>query len=138
MTDADVDGSHIRTLLLTFFYRQMPELIRDARLFIAQPPLYLMEAAKKQEYVYTDKDRDRFLAKNPAGKTKQRYKGLGEMNSEQLWPTTMDPENRILLQVNSDDAEAASRVFSDLMGEEVEPRKKFIQSHATQVRNLDV
>ncbi|MPZ22716.1 MAG: DNA topoisomerase (ATP-hydrolyzing) subunit B [Dehalococcoidia bacterium] len=139
MTDADVDGSHIRTLLLTFFYRHMPELIRDGRLFIAQPPLYLLQTGRIAEYVYTERDKDRFLNKHSDKTPKvQRYKGLGEMNPEQLWTTTMDPEKRTLLRVTAEDAEAADRVFSDLMGEEVDPRKKFIQGHATQVRNLDV
>jgi DNA gyrase subunit B len=138
MTDADVDGSHIRTLLLTFFYRQMPELIRDGRLFIAQPPLYRMKNGKKLEYVYTEKDKDRLLARAGEWKIDQRYKGLGEMNGDQLWETTMDPEKRILLKVDITDAELADRIFTDLMGEEVDPRKKFIQGHATQVKNLDI
>jgi DNA gyrase subunit B len=138
MTDADVDGSHIRTLLLTFFYRQMPELIRDGRLYIAQPPLYLMRNGKKSEYVYSDKDKDRMLTRSGEWKIAQRYKGLGEMNGGQLWETTMDPEKRILLKVAITDAELADRIFTDLMGEEVDPRKKFIQGHATQVKNLDI
>ncbi|MEX2237871.1 MAG: DNA topoisomerase (ATP-hydrolyzing) subunit B [Dehalococcoidia bacterium] len=136
MTDADVDGSHIRTLLLTFFYRQMPELIHDGRIFIAQPPLYRMKNGKKKEYVYTDRDREKLEAKGEWS-IDQRYKGLGEMSGEQLWDTTMDPERRILLKVESNDPELADKVFSDLMGEEVDPRKKFIQSHAKEVKNLD-
>ena len=138
MTDADVDGSHIRTLLLTFFYRQLPELIHGGHLYIAVPPLYLMKNGKRSEYIYNDKDRERLSGRDESWKVDKRYKGLGEMNSDELWTTTMDPEKRTLLLVGVPDAEAADRAFSDLMGEEVEPRKKFIQSHASQVRNLDV
>lgn len=188
MTDADVDGAHIRTLLLTFFYRHMPEVISDGHLFIAQPPLYQLTAGKKKIYVYSDEERDtvidelakeksqRQVAVSASKKDKlptndevegseeaqaeeaeqimddeiksrlksagvgsiQRYKGLGEMNAEQLWETTMDPEKRILLQVGVDDAEKADAIFNRLMGEEVLLRKNFIQTHAKSVTNLDI
>jgi len=139
MTDADVDGSHIRTLLLTFFFRYMEPLIADGHLYIAQPPLYLLKAGKEEHYVYSDEEKDRVL-KRLAGKKVviQRYKGLGEMNAEQLWDTTMNPEKRTLLQVTIEDAAAADRTFDMLMGSAVPPRKRFIQTHAKQVRNLDV
>jgi DNA gyrase subunit B len=138
-TDADVDGSHIRTLLLTFFFRYMEPLIADGHLYIAQPPLYLLKAGKEEHYVYTDEEKDRVM-KRLAGKKVaiQRYKGLGEMNAEQLWDTTMNPEKRTLLQVTIEDAAAADRTFDMLMGSAVPPRKRFIQTHAKQVRNLDV
>ncbi|MBE2233195.1 MAG: DNA topoisomerase IV subunit B, partial [Anaerolinea sp.] len=137
--DADVDGSHIRTLLLTFFFRYMEPLIADGHLYIAQPPLYLLKAGKEEHYVYSDEEKDRVL-KRLAGKKVviQRYKGLGEMNAEQLWDTTMNPEKRTLLQVTIEDAAAADRTFDMLMGSAVPPRKRFIQTHAKQVRNLDV
>jgi DNA gyrase subunit B len=140
MTDADVDGAHIRTLLLTFFFRHMPDLITQGHLYIAQPPLYRVSAGKNHLWAYTEKEKDDFLTRHKDGRTVsiQRYKGLGEMNPEQLWETTMDPERRTLLRVDVESAMDADRVFSELMGEEVEPRKKFIQSHAAQVRNLDV
>ncbi|MFZ2359640.1 MAG: DNA topoisomerase (ATP-hydrolyzing) subunit B [Anaerolineae bacterium] len=139
MTDADVDGSHIRTLLLTFFFRYMEPLIADGHLYIAQPPLYLLKTGKEEYYVYTDEEKDRTM-KRLAGKKVniQRYKGLGEMNAEQLWDTTMNPERRTLLQVTIEDAAAADRTFDMLMGSAVPPRKRFIQTHAKQVRNLDV
>ncbi len=137
MTDADVDGAHIRTLLLTLFYRHMPQLILGGHLYIAQPPLYKMMIGRQERYVYTDKDRDELIASSNA-RTASRFKGLGEMNAEQLWETTMDPERRTMLQVTAEDAMAADLVFSQLMGEDVEPRKKFIQAHAASVRNLDV
>jgi DNA gyrase subunit B len=140
MTDADVDGAHIRTLLLTFFYRHMTKLIESGHLFIAQPPLYRVKKGKEEHWVYTDKEKDDLLVK--LGTTKgveiQRYKGLGEMNPVQLWETTMSPENRILLKVEVEDAVKANEVIETLMGEEVPPRKAFIQAHALQVRNLDV
>jgi DNA gyrase subunit B len=138
-TDADVDGSHIRTLLLTFFFRYMEPLIADGHLYIAQPPLYLLKAGKEEYYVYNDEEKDRVM-KRLAGKKVaiQRYKGLGEMNAEQLWDTTMNPEKRTLLQVTIEDAAAADRTFDMLMGSAVPPRKRFIQTHAKQVRNLDV
>jgi DNA gyrase subunit B len=140
MTDADVDGSHIRTLLLTMFFRYMPALIEGGYLYIAQPPLYLVKKGKDARYAYSDDERDRMVQElgGMNGVTLQRYKGLGEMNPEQLWETTMNPANRILLQVTVEDAAAADRTFDMLMGNEVAPRKRFIQSHAKKVRNLDV
>ncbi|MEK7494500.1 MAG: DNA topoisomerase (ATP-hydrolyzing) subunit B [Patescibacteria group bacterium] len=179
MADADVDGSHIRTLLLTFFYRYYEELVRGGYIYIAQPPLYRLQKNKDVRYVYTDEEKDRVLEemkelaaakaskkakKEPvvvkevakeneetvseeapgdgtetvAGVNIQRYKGLGEMNPEQLWDTTMDPEHRIMLQVTIEDAEAADELFDILMGNEVEPRRRFIQTHAKAVKNLDI
>ncbi len=139
MCDADVDGAHIRTLLLTFFFRYMTPLIEEGHLYIAQPPLYRIEQRKNSQYVYTEEEKDSVLKKANGGKiTLQRYKGLGEMNPEQLWETTMDPENRILLQVTIEDAAAADKTFDMLMGAAVPPRKRFIQTHAKSVRNLDV
>jgi DNA gyrase subunit B len=141
MTDADVDGSHIRTLLLTFFFRYMPDLIEEGHLFIAQPPLYRIQHGKKVEYVYTEAQREKLMKKLGSGAKRaglQRYKGLGEMNPNQLWETTMDPENRTLLQVTIEDAAAADRTFDMLMGSAVPPRRRFIQTHAHEVRNLDV
>jgi len=140
MTDADVDGSHIRTLLLTLFFRYMPQLIENGHLYIAQPPLYMIRKGKETRYAYSDEERDRVVQElgGMNGVTLQRYKGLGEMNPEQLWETTMNPENRVLLQVTVEDAAAADRTFDMLMGNEVAPRKRFIQSHAKKVRNLDV
>ncbi|HRZ95884.1 MAG TPA: DNA topoisomerase (ATP-hydrolyzing) subunit B [Candidatus Moranbacteria bacterium] len=177
MADADVDGSHIRTLLLTFFYRYFEPLIQGGHIFIAQPPLYRLQKGKNIKYAYTDTDRDRVLAEmiGQAGETKakkqkeknldaakiekntggeaeeesevgekvggisiQRYKGLGEMNPSQLWGTTMNPETRIMLKVNIEDAQAADKMFDVLMGSEVEPRRRFIQTHAKNVKNLDV
>jgi len=140
MTDADVDGAHIRCLILTFFYRFMPEMIENGYIYIAQPPLYKLSVGKKHEYAYNDSQLQKMLAKLPEG-TKyniQRYKGLGEMNPEQLWETTMDPSKRTLLQVTIDDALAAEKAFTDLMGDQVEPRKEFIQRHAKDVRFLDI
>lgn len=185
MTDADVDGAHIRTLLLTFFFRHMTDLIAGGRLYIAQPPLYLLQAGRKKYYAYSDEERDQIIeqlqaerkarsktkvvedtpepAEVPEGETVesvdeteivtneeknrlkeagvtniQRYKGLGEMNAEQLWETTMDPENRVMLRVSIDDAEKADAIFNKLMGEEVLLRKNFIQTHAKSVVNLDI
>ena len=140
MTDADVDGAHIRTLLLTFFFRFMREAIEHGHLFIAQPPLYRLQHGKEACWLYSDKEKDAHLGRIKDGKNVaiQRYKGLGEMNPEQLWETTMDPARRTVLQVMVEDAMAADRVFTQLMGEEVAPRKSFIQSHYNQVRNLDV
>jgi len=173
MTDADVDGAHIRTLLLTFFYRYMRAVIDRGYLYIAQPPLYQVRLGKETRWAYSDEEKDKFVAeltasakgkkeKEPVvaaevpaeedegenkvapqettGRTPniQRYKGLGEMNAEQLWGTTMDPAHRTLLQVTIEDGEAADEVFSTLMGDEVAPRKRFIQTHAKQVRNLDI
>ena len=140
MTDADVDGSHIRTLLLTFFYRHMKPLIDGGYLYIAQPPLYKIQAGREAHYAFVEQEKDGLVKKmdGKRGLSVQRYKGLGEMNPDQLWETTMDPESRSLLRVAADDADTADRVFSDLMGEEVEPRKEFIQAYATSVKNLDV
>ncbi len=142
MTDADVDGSHIRTLLLTFFFRYMQPLIENGHLFIAQPPLYRIEHKKQVYYAYSDAERDQIVAKltkgDGSGVTIQRYKGLGEMNPQQLWETTMDPARRTLLQVTIEDAAEADRTFDMLMGASVPPRRRFIQTHAKEVRNLDV
>ncbi len=142
MTDADVDGSHIRTLLLTFFFRYMQALIEEGHLFIAQPPLYRLEYKKDIRYVYSDAEKDRAL-KDMGGSAAekaslQRYKGLGEMNPEQLWETTMNPANRTLLQVTVEDAAEADHTFDMLMGEAVDPRRRFIQTHAKSVKNLDI
>lgn len=139
MTDADVDGAHIRTLLLTFFFRYMLPLVENGHLFIAQPPLYRIEHKKQVHYVYSDAEKDELLKSiNGDNVTIQRYKGLGEMNPEQLWETTMNPENRTILQVTIEDAAAADRTFDMLMGSSVPPRKRFIQTHAKNVQNLDV
>jgi DNA gyrase subunit B len=140
MTDADVDGAHIRTLLLTFFFRYMRDLIDRGHLYIAQPPLYRVQNRREVRWFYSDKERDAYLSKLKDGKgiTIQRYKGLGEMNPNQLWETTMDPDIRTVLSVNVEDAMRADTIFTQLMGEEVAPRKTFIQSHYNQVRNLDV
>jgi DNA gyrase subunit B len=137
MTDADVDGAHIRTLLLTFFFRHMEPLIQDGYLYIAQPPLYRVAQGKNVRYVYTDAERDAALAELGANANIQRYKGLGEMNAEQLWETTMNPESRTMLQVTIEDALQADETFDMLMGSEVAPRRKFIQTHAKHA-NLDV
>lgn len=141
MTDADVDGAHIRTLLLTFFYRYMRNLIDDGHVYIAQPPLYKVSKSKKEYYAYSDPELESVLSEL-GGKDNstdiQRYKGLGEMNASQLWDTTMDPEKRILLKVNIEDAMAADEIFTILMGEKVEPRKEFIQQNARNVVNLDI
>ena len=138
MTDADVDGAHIRTLLLTFFFRYMRALIDGGYLYIAQPPLYRAQRGKDIRWLYTEKDKDTYLNRLKDGKVNlQRYKGLGEMNPGQLWETTMDPDRRTMLQVTVEDAMAADRVFTDLMGDEVAPRKRFIQSHYDKAR-LDV
>ena len=139
MTDADVDGSHIRTLLLTLFYRHFKPVMEAGYIYIAQPPLYKISSGKSASYAYTEEQKDKMVKE--IGKTSvslQRYKGLGEMNSEQLWETTMNPANRLLLQVAVDDGAEAHKTFDILMGEEVEPRKKFIQTHAKSVKNLDI
>ncbi len=158
MADADVDGSHIRTLLLTFFYRYYEELVLNGNIYIAQPPLYSIKKGKEMLYAYTDRERDAILKKmnvNPdeveelaegeepvkkvsGGVNIQRYKGLGEMNPDQLWQTTMNPEKRKMLRVTIEDAEAADKIFDILMGSDVEPRRRFIQTHAKNVKNLDV
>jgi DNA gyrase subunit B len=139
MTDADVDGAHIRTLLLTFFYRYMPAIIEAGYLYIAQPPLYRISTGKETKYASSEKERDEAVA---SFKTKnvnvQRFKGLGEMNAEQLWETAMNPENRVFLQARIEDAAAANEIFEMLMGERVEPRRDFIKAEARKVQNLDV
>ena len=143
-TDADVDGAHIRTLLLTLFYRYFNEVIQNGYLYIAQPPLYRIQFGKEVKYAYNEAEKEKVVKEMAVGKKSeasvniQRYKGLGEMNPEQLWETTMDNENRILKQVNIGDAQEAERLFDILMGEVVEPRKHFIQSQATMVKNLDI
>ena len=138
MTDADVDGAHIRTLLLTFFYRFMRPIIEKGYVYIAQPPLYKIQQGKKIDYAYSDEELNFKLSEISGKRDIQRYKGLGEVNAEQLWETTMDPKKRILLQVTLNDGEKADEVFSMLMGEEVEPRRKFIEENAVFVQNLDV
>ena len=145
MTDADVDGAHIRTLLLTFFYRHFPEVVTGGYLYIAQPPLYGVKLRNKITYAHDDAELEAIMDKikkesnGPVtGVSVQRYKGLGEMNPEQLWETTLDPENRILLQVTSEDAEKADEIFSSLMGDDVTPRKRFIQTRAKSVKNVDL
>ncbi len=141
MTDADVDGSHIRTLLLTFFFRHFREIIERGYIYIAQPPLFLIQSGKEKNYAHTEEEKDEIVKKIDQRKGRymiQRYKGLGEMNPTQLWETTMDPENRRLLQVTIDDAEAADTTFSMLMGDEVPPRKRFIQTRAKSAANLDI
>jgi DNA gyrase subunit B len=161
MTDADVDGAHIRTLLLTLFFRYFPDLINSNHIYIAQPPLYSIKKGKSMEWLYNDQALDEYKKKHGIkdedmeepeededenGKPKntprklniQRYKGLGEMNPEQLWNTTMNPESRFMKLVTIEDAERANEVFDILMGSEVAPRKKFIQTHAKSVKNLDI
>ncbi|MDF2565359.1 MAG: gyrase subunit [Massilibacillus sp.] len=139
MTDADVDGAHIRTLLLTFFYRYMKPLIEAGRIYIAQPPLYLVKKGREQWYLYSDPEMNTLLNRiGRDGISVQRYKGLGEMNPEQLWETTMNPEGRTILQVHLEDALEADSIFSILMGDKVEPRRNFIEEHAKNVRNLDI
>ena len=138
MTDADVDGAHIRTLLLTFFYRYMKPLIENGHVYIAQPPLYQIRKGRSHWYTYSDEELAAKLDIGRDGITVQRYKGLGEMNPEQLWETTMDPEKRTVLQVNLREAEEADAIFTVLMGDKVEPRRRFIEEHANLVRNLDI
>ncbi|MDO4504030.1 MAG: DNA topoisomerase (ATP-hydrolyzing) subunit B [Clostridia bacterium] len=138
MADADVDGSHIRTLLLTFFFRFMRPVIEQGHIYIAQPPLYRITKSKKHYYAYTDEERDELLKELGNGTEIQRYKGLGEMDSEQLWETTMNPETRIMLRVSLEDAAAADETFTILMGDKVEPRRDFIEKNAKYVQNLDV
>jgi len=141
MTDADVDGSHIRTLLLTFFFRYMQSLIEEGHLYIAQPPLYRIAYKNQVRYAYSDAEKDRLLAEHGPSAEKasiSRYKGLGEMNPQQLWETTMDPAHRTLLLVTIEDAAEADRTFDMLMGSAVPPRRRFIQTHARDVRNLDI
>jgi len=139
MTDADVDGAHIRTLLLTFLYRYMKPVIEAGYAYIAQPPLYKIKKGKTEVYAYSDEEKDQKIAElGGEGVSIQRYKGLGEMNPDQLWSTTMDPKNRVLLKVTVEDAIEADRIFTMLMGDKVEPRRKFIETYAKEVRNLDI
>jgi len=145
MTDADVDGAHIRTLLLTFFYKEMQALIDAGYIYIAQPPLFRVAKGKDEYYAYDEVEREEY-AKRLGGNGEsgrgsvsiQRYKGLGEMNPDQLWKTTMDPATRTILKVEMESAREASELFETLMGDEVEPRRKFIEEHAKFVKNLDV
>jgi DNA gyrase subunit B len=140
MTDADVDGSHIRTLLLTFLFRHMPGLIDNGFVYIAQPPLYKVKSGKEERYAFSDEEKEIILTewKERKNISVQRYKGLGEMNPDQLAETTMNPETRYLLQVKLEDFIEADRIFTMLMGEEVEPRRRFIEANATKVKNLDI
>jgi DNA gyrase subunit B len=139
MTDADVDGAHIRTLLLTFFYRYMLKLIELGYVYIAQPPLFRIAKGKEEKYVYREDEMQKVsAAMGEKGVSVQRYKGLGEMNAQQLWDTTMDPAHRIFLQVTIEDALEANEVFKTLMGKDVEIRKNFIMRHAKEVTNLDI
>ncbi len=137
MADADVDGSHIRTLLLTFFFRFMKPLVEQGHIYLAQPPLYRLTKNKQHYYAYSDEERDQYMKQ--LGQTEiQRYKGLGEMDAEQLWDTTMNPETRIMLRVEVEDAAAADEAFTILMGDKVEPRREFIEQNAKYVQNLDI
>ena len=140
MTDADVDGSHIRTLLLTFFYRYMKELFDYGKIYIAQPPLYRIKNKKDIIYAFDEDEKDQIVKKiNGDGNIDlQRYKGLGEMNPDQLWSTTMDPEKRTILKVSLENAAEADHIFSTLMGDDVEPRRAFIEANAKYVKNLDI
>ena len=143
MADADVDGSHIRILLLTFFFRYMRDLIANGKLYLAQPPLFLVKRGKVEMYAFDEAERDRNVAEirgdgDGRGIMVQRYKGLGEMNPEQLWETTMDPARRTLLLVAMEDVVEAEHMFTLLMGEQVEPRRQFIEQHALEVKNLDI
>ncbi len=139
MTDADVDGAHIRTLLLTFFYRHMPEVVDAGYLYIAQPPLYRVSTGKVTRYAQSEQERERIIKEfNVKNLSVQRFKGLGEMNADQLWETTMNPETRTLLRVDSENAALADEIFTMLMGEKVAPRKDFIMAEARKVQNLDV
>jgi DNA gyrase subunit B len=138
MTDADTDGNHIATLLMTFFFRYMKELIEQGHIFIAQPPLYLVRKGNEKHYVLTEAEKNSLVKKLGDNVVVQRYKGLGEMNPEQLWETTMQPENRILKKVTIEDALEADRMFTILMGDQVEPRREFIEQHAKEAGNIDV
>jgi DNA gyrase subunit B len=138
MTDADVDGAHIRTLLLTFFFRFMRALIDFGYVYIAQPPLYKLSKGKNDYYLYSENEKNEKLNELGGNVNIQRYKGLGEMNPDQLWDTTMNPEKRVLIRVTIEDAIAANELFSILMGDNVEPRREFIEKHALEVVNLDV
>ena len=138
MTDADVDGAHIDTLMLTFLYRFMPELIKQGHVYLAQPPLFKIEKNKKVWYAYDDDQMNQILNEIGRGDNKiQRYKGLGEMDAEQLWETTMNPENRVIVRITIEDAEKADEAFTILMGDQVEPRRRFIETNA-QYAKLDV
>ncbi|MGZ8502700.1 MAG: toprim domain-containing protein, partial [Candidatus Limnocylindrales bacterium] len=139
MTDADVDGAHIRTLLLTLFYRHMPQVIEQGYLYIAQPPLYRVSTGKVTKYASSEKERDAIVKQmNVKTAAVQRFKGLGEMNADQLWETTMNPDTRTLQRVDSENAAVADEIFTMLMGEKVAPRKEFIKTEARKVQNLDV
>ena len=138
MSDADVDGAHIRTLMLTFFFRYMRQLIDEGHIYIAQPPLYKISKGKRHEYAFSDAERDSLIAEMGGSCDIQRYKGLGEMDEHQLWETTMDPEFRTMLRVTLEDAYEADKTFSILMGDKVEPRREFIEQNAQYVQNLDV
>ncbi|MBU1855170.1 MAG: DNA topoisomerase IV subunit B, partial [Nanoarchaeota archaeon] len=138
MTDADVDGNHIATLLLTFFFRYMTQLIEAGYIYLAQPPLYLIKKGKQKIYAQSEEEKEEALKEVGAGATIQRYKGLGEMNPDQLWETTMNPEKRTLKQIIIEDAVEADNVFSILMGEDVEPRRRFIEKNAKKVVDLDI
>ena len=139
MTDADVDGAHIRTLLLTFFFRYMRPLIEQGYVYVALPPLYGVRKGKAHHYAYDEQELDELLEKiGRQGTSLQRYKGLGEMDSEQLWETTMNPETRTILQLRLEDAIEADEIFTTLMGEKVEPRREFIETHAKEVAYLDL
>ena len=137
MADADVDGSHIKCLYLTFFYRHMLETIQRGYVYVAMPPLYKITQAKKSKYVYTEEEKEKYLEKVGSNVKIQRYKGLGEMNPKELWDTTMNPKTRMLKRVTVDNAEEADRMFSVLMGSDVPPRKKYIQTHA-KMATLDI
>ena len=138
MADADVDGSHIRILLLTFFYRYMRQLIEDGHVYFAQPPLYKVAKGKQVRYAFSDEERDQYIAELGGNAEASRYKGLGEMNPEQLWETTMDPNTRTILRATMEDAIRCDQIFSVLMGDKVEPRKQFIQENAKYAENLDI
>ena len=138
MCDADVDGSHISTLILTFFFRYMRELVENGHVYIATPPLYLVKRGSKKVYAWNDEDRDKLVNDFGTGASVQRYKGLGEMNAIQLWDTTMDPSRRTLLKVEIEDAELADKAFVELMGDDVQPRREYIEANATAVANLDI
>ena len=140
MTDADVDGEHIETLILTFFYRHLPDVIRNGYLYVAMPPLFKVQRGKEIRYAYTEEEKESSIKEMKTGKANisiQRYKGLGEMNADQLWETTMNPEHRVLKQIHIEDAEEADEVFTMLMGDQVPPRKHFIQTNAISAE-LDV
>ena len=138
MADADVDGAHIRTLLLTFFFRYMRPLVDAGHIYIAQPPLYRISKGKQHRYAYSDAERDKYIAEFGGSADVQRYKGLGEMNPEQLWETTMDPAFRTIIRVDIDDIPSTDEIFTILMGDKVEPRREFIEKNAKYVKNLDI